>query len=130
MLSEQEQIRRESLQKINDYGINPYPAKEFKISHSSLQIIENFNEGENVVIAGRLMRRKVQGKASFGTIQDSKGKIQIYFNRDIICPDEDKSMYNDVFKKWLDLGDIIGIEGKVFKQWLGRFLLMQKKYIC
>ena len=84
MLSEQEQIRRESLQKIIDYGINPYPASEFKISHSSLQILENFNEGENVVIAGRLMRRKIQGKASFGTIQDVKGKIQIYFNRDII----------------------------------------------
>ena len=119
MLSEQEQIRRESLQKIIDYGINPYPAPEFKISHSSLQILENFNEGENVVIAGRLMRRKIQGKASFGTIQDYKGKIQIYFNRDIICPNEDKSMYNDVFKKWLDLGDIIGIEGKVFKTMVG-----------
>ena len=127
MLSEQEQIRRESLQKIIDYGINPYPAPEFKISHSSLQILENFNEGENVVIAGRLMRRKIQGKASFGTIQDYKGKIQIYFNRDIICPDEDKSIYNDVFKKWLDLGDIIGIEGKVFKTMVGEISVNAEK---
>jgi lysyl-tRNA synthetase class 2 len=109
MLSEQEQIRRESLQKIISYGINPYPAEEFKFSHYSSQILENFIDGENVIIAGRLMRRKIQGKASFGSIQDVKGKIQIYLNRDIICPDEDKSMYNDVFKKWLDLGDILGI---------------------
>ena len=127
MLSEQEQIRRESLQKIIDYGINPYPAPEFKISHSSLQILENLNEGENVIIAGRLMRRKIQGKASFGTIQDYKGKIQIYFNRDMICPDEDKSMYNDVFKKWLDLGDIIGIEGKVFKTMVGEISVNAEK---
>jgi lysyl-tRNA synthetase class 2 len=119
MLSEQEQIRRDSLQKIIDYGINPYPAAEFKFSHYSIDILENFKEGEKVIIAGRLMRRKIQGKASFGSIQDSKGKIQVYFNRDVICPSEDKSMYNDFFKKWLDLGDILGIEGKVFKTLVG-----------
>ena len=119
MLSEQELIRRESLQKLINYGINPYPAQEFKCSHFSSEIINNFEDGQKVTIAGRLIRRKVQGKASFGTISDSKGKIQVYFNRDVICPDEDKSMYNDVFKKWLDLGDFIGVEGKVFKA--GRF---------
>ena len=119
MLSEQELIRRESLQKLIDYGINPYPAKQFDFSHYSTDITANYKEGEQVVIAGRLMRRKIQGKASFGTLQDSKGKIQVYFNRDIICPSEDKSMYNDVFKKLLDLGDFIGVEGKVFKTMVG-----------
>ena len=127
MLSEQEQIRRESLQKIIKYGINPYPAKEFKFSHYSTQIQENYTEGESVTVAGRLMRRKIQGKASFGTIQDSKGKIQIYLNRDIICPSDDKSMYNDVFKKWLDLGDILGIEGKVFKTMVGEISINVEK---
>ena len=127
MLSEQEQIRRESLQKIISYGINPYPAQEFKFSHYSSQILENFIDGEKVIIAGRLMRRKIQGKASFGSIQDAKGKIQIYLNRDIICPDEDKSMYNDVFKKWLDLGDILGIEGKVFKTRVGEISVNVEK---
>ncbi len=101
MLSEQEQIRRDSLQKIIDYGINPYPAAEFKVTHYSVDILESFKEGEKVIIAGRLMRRKIQGKASFGTIQDSKGKIQVYFNRDVICLSEDKFMYNNFFKKWL-----------------------------
>ena len=127
MLSEQEQIRRESLKKIINYGINPYPAKEFKFSHYSNQILENYIEGESVVLAGRLMRRKIQGKASFGSLQDSKGKIQIYLNRDIICPYEDKSMYNDVFKKWLDLGDIIGVEGKVFKTMVGEISINVEK---
>ena len=128
MLSEQEQIRRDSLQKIIDYGINPYPAAEFKVSHYSIDILENFKEGENVIIAGRLMRRKIQGKASFGSIQDSKGKIQVYFNRDVICPSEDKSMYNDFFKKWLDLGDILGIEGKVFKTMVGEISINVDKF--
>ena len=127
MLSEQEQIRRESLQKIISYGINPYPAKEFKFSHYSSQIIENFVDGEQVIIAGRLMRRKIQGKASFGFIQDSMGKIQIYLNRDIICSGDDKSMYNDFFKKWLDLGDILGIEGKVFKTMVGEISVNVEK---
>ena len=127
MLSEQEQIRRESLKKIINYGINPYPAKEFKFSHYSKNILENYTEGESVIIAGRLMRRKVQGKASFGTLQDSKGKIQIYLNRDIICPNEDKSFYNDFFKKWLDLGDFLGIEGKVFKTMVGEISINVEK---
>ena len=119
MLSEQEIIRRESLQKLREYGIDPYPASEFSRSHYSSEILDNYKEGEKVIIAGRLLRRKIQGKASFGVIQDAKGKIQVYFNRDTICPDDDKSSYNDVFKKWLDLGDFIGIEGEVFKTRVG-----------
>ena len=128
MLSEQEQIRRDSLQKIIDYGINPYPAAEFKLTHYSTDISENFKDGEDVILAGRLMRRKIQGKASFGTIQDSKGKIQVYFNRDVLCVSEDKSMYNDVFKKWLDLGDILGVEGKVFKTMVGEISINVEKF--
>ncbi|MDA9809240.1 lysine--tRNA ligase [Flavobacteriales bacterium] len=127
MLSEQEQIRRESLQKIIAYGINPYPAEEFKTTHYSADIIKKYSEDEKVIIAGRLMRRKIQGKASFGTLQDAKGRIQIYLNRDVICPGEDKSMYNDVFKKWLDLGDILGIEGKIFKTMVGEISINVEK---
>ena len=127
MLSEQEQIRRESLQKIIAYGINPYPGEEFKTTHYSVDILKKYNEDEKVIIAGRLMRRKIQGKASFGTLQDAKGRIQIYLNRDVICPDEDKSMYNDFFKKWLDLGDILGIEGKIFKTMVGEISINVEK---
>ena len=123
MLSEQEIIRRESLQKLREYGIDPYPASEYIRSHYSSDILDNFIEGEKVIIAGRLLRRKIQGKASFGVIQDAKGKIQVYFNRDTICPDEDKSIYNEVFKKWLDLGDFIGIEGEVFKTRVGEITI-------
>ena len=119
MLSEQEIIRRESLRKLIEYGINPYPAAEFPFTHYSKDITNSFHDGQRVTIAGRLMRRKIQGKASFGTILDAKGKVQVYFNRDIICPFEDKSLYNDVFKKWLDLGDFLGIEGTVFKTNVG-----------
>ena len=128
MLSEQELFRRESLKKLIDYGINPYPANEFKYTHFSSQITENFIDGQSVVVAGRLIRRKIQGKASFASLMDSKGKIQLYFNRDNICPEDDKSMYNDVFKKWLDLGDIIGVEGKVFKTMVGEISINVDKF--
>jgi lysyl-tRNA synthetase class 2 len=128
MLSEQELIRRESLQKLIDYGINPFPAEEFKVSHYSVDIINDFVDGESVTIAGRLIRRKIQGKASFGDLMDSKGKVQVYFNREQICPGEDKSMYNDVFKKWLDLGDFIGVEGKVFKTMVGETSINVEKF--
>tara|TARA_B100001287_G_scaffold276658_1_gene288516 strand:- start:23013 stop:24722 length:1710 start_codon:yes stop_codon:yes gene_type:complete len=128
MLSEQELIRRESLKKLISYGINPYPANEFKCSDYSSEIIGKFEDGKKVTIAGRLVRRKIQGKASFGTISDSKGKIQVYFNRDVICPNEDKSLYNDVFKKWLDLGDFIGVEGKVFKTMVGEISVNVEKF--
>ena len=102
-LTEQEQIRRESLQKIIDLGINPYPAAKYEINSYSQEIKNNFSEEENnlqdICIAGRIMSRRIMGKASFAEIQDSKGKIQVYFNRDIICPGEDKTIYNTVFKK-------------------------------
>ena len=114
--SEQELVRRESLQKLKELGINCYPAEEFGVNTTSAQIKEEFNEGDdlNVVIAGRLMSRRIMGKASFAEIQDSQGKIQLYINRDEVCEGEDKKMYNDVFKKLLDIGDIIGVEGCVF----------------
>ena len=114
-LSDQEIQRRETLDKLRAMGINHYPAALYPVTHKSADIKNNFNDGEEVVIAGRLMRRKVQGKASFGELQDAEGRIQVYFNRDEICPGEDKTMYNEVFKRLLDLGDFIGVEGTVFK---------------
>ena len=127
-LSEQELVRREKLSKLRALGINPYPADLFPVSHNSLGIKSNFIEGENVVIAGRLMRKKVQGKAAFTEIQDSEGRIQVYFNRDEICTGEDKSAYNDVFKKLLDLGDIIGIEGELFITQVGEKTILVKNF--
>lgn len=118
-LSEQERVRREKLNKLNELGINPYPAELFEITENSKEIKKNFEEGKKVIIAGRLMSRRIQGKASFAELQDSQGKIQVYFNRDEICPDEDKSKYNDVYKKLLDIGDFIGIEGELFTTKVG-----------
>ncbi len=118
-LSEQEIIRREKLEKLRAMGINPYPAPLYPVDHSSAQIKTEFVEGKKVVIAGRLMSRRIQGKASFAELQDSKGRIQVYFNRDEICPEEDKSLYNEVYKKLLDIGDIIGIEGILFTTQVG-----------
>ena len=113
-LSEQEIVRRESLQKLRDLGINPYPADLFPVDTMSTDIKKNFKEGKQVTIAGRMMSRRIMGKASFGEIQDSEGKIQIYVNRDEICEGEDKTLYNTVFKKLLDIGDFIGITGELF----------------
>ena len=127
-LSEQELVRREKLSKLRALGINPYPADLFPVTHNSLGIKSNFIEEEKVVIAGRLMRKKVQGKAAFTEIQDSEGRIQVYFNRDEICPGEDKSAYNDVFKKLLDLGDIIGIEGELFITQVGEKTILVKNF--
>ena len=127
-LSQQELVRREKLSKLRALGINPYPADLFPVSHNSLGIKSNFIEGEKVVIAGRLMRKKVQGKAAFTEIQDSEGRIQVYFNRDEICTGEDKSAYNDVFKKLLDLGDIIGIEGELFITQVGEKTILVKNF--
>ena len=118
-LSEQELIRRESLQKMKDLGIEPYPAELFPVDHLSADIKDNFEDGKKVVIAGRLMSRRIMGKASFAELQDSEGRVQVYFNRDEICVGEDKTMYNDVFKKLLDIGDFIGIEGTLFKTQVG-----------
>ncbi|MEX2483840.1 MAG: lysine--tRNA ligase [Brumimicrobium sp.] len=127
-LSDQEILRRETLQKLRDYGIDPYPAALYPVSHLSKEIKENYKEGEKVNIAGRLMRRKIQGKASFGDLQDSTGRIQLYFNRDEICTGEDKSMYNDVFKKMLHLGDFIGVQGTIFKTQVGEISVMVKEF--
>ena len=118
-LSEQELIRREKREELKKLGINAYPAELFPIDFYSNNLPEDYKEGKKVVIAGRLMSRRIQGKASFAELQDSKGKIQVYFNRDEICPSEDKSLYNEVYKKLLDIGDIIGIEGTLFTTMVG-----------
>lgn len=127
-LSEQEIIRREKLESLRKLNINPYPAALFPVNHTTTDIKANFKEGEKVVIAGRLMSRRIQGKASFAEIQDSKGKIQVYFNRDEICHGEDKSKYNDIYKKLLDIGDFIGIEGELFKTQVGEMTVMVKDF--
>ncbi len=118
-LSEQELQRRESLQKLRDLGIDPYPAALFPVNSSAKEIKSDFEDGKQVCIAGRMMSQRVMGKASFAELQDASGRIQIYINRDEICPDEDKTLYNEIFKKLLDLGDFIGVEGKVFKTQVG-----------
>ncbi len=121
-LSEQEIVRRQSLQTLRDMGIDPYPAAEFPTNAFSVDIKAEFKDEEEkheVVIAGRMMSRRVMGKASFAEIQDSKGRIQVYIARDEICPDENKDLYNTVFKKLLDIGDIIGIKGYVFRTQTG-----------
>lgn len=118
-LSEQEVVRREKLSKLRELGINPYPADLFPVNQNSKQIKEDFIENKKVVIAGRLMSRRIQGKASFAELQDSEGRIQVYFNRDEICLGEDKTLYNDVYKKLLDIGDFIGIEGELFTTKVG-----------
>ena len=117
--SEQELVRREKLKQLRALGIDPYPAAAFFTDANSESIAVDFTEGKQVTIAGRLMSRRIQGKASFAELQDSKGRIQIYFNRDILCPTEDKSMYNDVYKKLLDIGDIIGVTGTLFTTQVG-----------
>ena len=127
-LSEQQQVRREKLEKIKSLGINPYPADLFPVSSYSSEIKNNFQEGINVVIAGRLMSRRIQGNASFAELQDSKGRIQLYFNRDEICRGEDKTYYNEFYKKLLDIGDIIGVEGELFKTKVGEKTVLVKNF--
>ena len=127
-LSEQEIIRREKLEKIRELGINPYPADLYPVTHLSEQIKSNFIENEKVIIAGRLMSRRIQGKASFAELLDSKGKIQVYFNRDEICPGEDKMKYNELYKKLLDIGDFIGIEGELFTTQVGEKTVLVKDF--
>jgi len=126
-ISEQEHQRRQSLEDIIQLGLNPYPSEIFTINSSSEEIKNNFDEKKSnfneVKIAGRLMSRRIMGSASFAEIQDSKGRIQIYVRRDDICPSEDKTLYNTLFKKKLDLGDIIGIEGYVFLTKMGEITI-------
>ncbi len=118
-LSEQEIIRRDKLNALTALGINPYPAHLFPVDSHTKALKDNFEAGKKVVMAGRLMSSRIQGKASFGELQDSEGRIQMYINRDEICPDEDKTLYNEVFKKLIDLGDFIGIEGELFLTQVG-----------
>ncbi|MBT7305322.1 MAG: lysine--tRNA ligase [Bacteroidetes bacterium] len=127
-LSEVEIIRREKLTQLRALGINPYPADLYPVDHTSKIIKEQFTEGKKVIIAGRLMRKKIQGKASFAEIQDSEGRIQVYFNRDEICPGEDKMKYNELFKKLLDLGDFIGVEGELFTTQVGEITVLVKEF--
>ncbi len=118
-LSEQELLRRESLQKLRDLGIDPYPAALYPVDAFAADIKKDFEDGKQVCLAGRMLSQRIMGKASFAEIQDASGRIQVYFNRDEICPGEDKTLYNEVFKKLLDLGDFIGIKGHVFKTQVG-----------
>ncbi len=118
-LSEQEIIRRDKLDALRALGINPYPANLFPVNHTSKQVKENFEEGKKVILAGRLMSVRDQGKACFAELQDSEGRMQLYLNRDVMCPEEDKTTYNQVFKKLTDLGDFIGIEGELFTTKVG-----------
>ena len=127
-LSEQEKVRREKLQAIRDLGIDPYPAALFPVNNNSQSIKDNFEEGKSVIIAGRLMSRRIQGKASFAELQDSNGRIQLYFNRDEICEGEDKILYNELYKRLLDIGDIIGLEGTLFTTQVGEKTIMVKSF--
>ncbi|WP_426477867.1 lysine--tRNA ligase [Chryseobacterium sp. CBSDS_008] len=127
-LSEQEIIRREKLNKLTEMGINAFPADEYTITDTTESIKQDFSENKQVKIAGRLMSRRIQGKASFAELQDSKGKIQVYFNRDEICPGEDKELYNEVYKHLLDIGDIIGIEGELFTTQVGEMTVLVKNF--
>ncbi|MEL6916686.1 MAG: lysine--tRNA ligase [Bacteroidota bacterium] len=127
-LSEQEAIRRDKLTRLRELGIDPYPAALYPVNASSKTCVEHFEEGKNVVISGRLMSRRIQGKASFAELQDSEGRIQVYFNRDEICTGEDKTKYNEIYKKLLDIGDIIGIEGELFMTQVGEKTVMVKDF--
>jgi len=131
-LSEQEIIIRQERQQLLDLGIDPYPAKIFRVNQSTTQIVERFNKGEDlneVVIAGRLMSKRIMGSASFAELQDASGRIQLYLKRDDLCPDEDKTLYNTVFKNVLGIGDIIGVTGNVFKTQSGEITVNAKTLV-
>lgn len=131
-LSEQEQIRRQALDELRKLGINPYPAAEYKTDLFSKVILDNFDPEKNnfpeVCMAGRIMSRRIMGNASFAELMDSTGRIQIYLRRDDICPGDDKTMYNTVFKRLLDIGDIIGVKGFVFKTQMGETTVHVKEF--
>jgi lysyl-tRNA synthetase, class II len=130
-LSEQEELRRNSLKEILKLGIHPYPPEKFPINTSSKEILNGFDPGkknfQDVIIAGRIMSRRIMGNASFVELQDDTGRIQVYLRRDDICPGEDKTLYNTVFKRYLDIGDIIGIKGFVFKTQVGETTIHVKE---
>ena len=131
-LSEQEQIRRKSLEDLRKLGINPYPAAEYNTNVFAQEILDNFTPEKNsysdVCLAGRIMSRRIMGNASFAELMDSSGRIQIYLRRDDICPGEDKTMYNTVFRHLLDIGDIIGVKGFVFKTQMGEITVHVREF--
>jgi lysyl-tRNA synthetase class 2 len=127
-LTEQEIIRREKLDRLRILNINPYPADLYPVTDYSKDVKEHFEEGKKVCLSGRIMSIRDQGKAAFAVLQDSFGKVQLYFTRDIICPDEDKTMYNEVFRKLIDLGDFIGIEGELFLTKVGEKTIRVDKF--
>jgi len=131
-LSEHEQIRRQALDELRKLNIDPYPSETYQVNVTTEEIQTNFSNDRDhyrdVCIAGRLMNKRIMGSASFAELQDYKGRIQLYFNRDEICPDDDKSMYNVVFKKLLDIGDIIGVRGHVFITKMGEITVHVKEY--
>jgi len=127
-LSEVEIVRREKLAKLRELGINPYPADLYPVKETSKQVKQHFSEGKTVILAGRLMSRRIQGNASFAELQDSAGRIQVYFNRDEICTGDDKTKYNTIYKKLLDIGDFIGIEGELFTTQVGEKTVMVKDF--
>ena len=133
-LSEQEILRREALKELINLGINPYPAPEFKVTTNTRDILDRFSDDnlpedlKDISIAGRMMSRRIMGNASFAELQDEKGRIQLYFRRDDICEGEDKTMYNQVFKKLLDIGDIIGVKGFAFRTQMGEISVHVKEF--
>ena len=131
-LTDQEEQRRESLQQIRDLGIDPYPAESFEVNVHADEILNHFDESQpnyqEVQLAGRLMQRRVMGKASFAELQDESGTIQLYFSRDDICPGEDKTYYNKLFKKLLDIGDIIGVKGYTFRTKMGEITVFVREF--
>src|ERR1051325_4744681 len=131
LLSEQEINRRKSLEELIRLGVNPYPGALYDVNASTQEILTNYEKDKlnykTVSIAGRIMSRRIMGNASFAEIQDSTGRIQVYINRDEICPGEDKTLYNTVFKRLLDIGDIIGVKGYVFTTQVGEITIHVKE---
>ena len=127
-MTEQEKIRREKLEELKRLGIDPYPAELYPVTNFSSDLISKYEDKKQVVIAGRIMSRRIQGNASFAEILDSKGRIQVYFNRDEICEGDDKTKYNLVYKRLLDIGDIIGINGELFKTKVGEITVLVKDF--
>ncbi|MDE7509762.1 MAG: lysine--tRNA ligase, partial [Muribaculaceae bacterium] len=130
-LSEQEQVRRRSMEALRERGIDPFPAAEYEVTGHTVEIKENFVDGQEparrVRVAGRIMSRRIMGKASFMELQDADGRIQVYVSRDDLCPGEDKDFYNVVFKKLMDIGDFIGVEGFVFRTQMGEITIHAEK---
>ena len=128
IVTEQEKIRREKLEELKKLGIDPYPAELYPVTNFSSDLLSKYEDKKQVVIAGRIMSRRIQGNASFAEILDSKGRIQVYFNRDEICEGDDKTKYNIVYKRLLDIGDIIGIHGELFKTRVGEITVLVKDF--